>query len=507
MSFAIVLSRATLGMDSPPVSVEAHLANGIPSFSIVGMPELAVKESKDRVRSALLTNHFDFPAKRITINLAPADLPKSGGRFDLPIALSILAASGQLPKQALSMHEFAGELALSGELRAVKSILPFALATHQQRRRLVIPLANAREASLVRELEILPAQHLMEVYAHLVNQHALLPYVASDAPHPAPTYPNLSDVYAQPYACRALEIAAAGGHSLLLIGAPGTGKTLLAQRLRGLLPPMTDAESLATASILSVDRGYFAATQWGIRPFCAPHHTASPAALVGGGSPPRPGEISRSHHGVLFLDELPEFKRQVLETLREPMEAGCITIARAATQLTFPAQFQLIAAMNPCPCGYATSPTHSCRCTPDQVQRYQARLSGPFLDRIDMRIHMQAAQPDHLGDRVHQGEDSAKVRARVSACRQQQLALRHYINAELQGEHLEQACQLAATEQRWFKQMSQQQQLSFRAQHRVLRVARTIADLANSHGIDAAHLSEAMAYQQQLTPCNTGALS
>ena len=491
MRFATVLSRGSYGINAPPINIEVHLSNGLPKFLIVGMPETAVRESKERVRSAIINSHLQFPIQHITVNLAPADIPKEGSRFDLPIALGILAASEQLPPGSLANYEFAGELALSGELRPIKGMLAFALAAKKEKATLVIPQANANEASLAEQVTILPAKHLLDIVAHCFKQKPLACYDNTPKMN-QPVYPDLRDIQGQTQACRALEIAAAGGHHLLMIGPPGTGKTMLANRFPGLLPPLTNDEALETAILISLDNsGYFPLSEWGIRPFRIPHHTASHIALVGGSSPPRPGEISKSHHGVLFLDELMEFKQASLEALREPLESGTITITRAASAMTFPAKFQLIAAMNPCPCGYLNSFYYECRCTSQQIQRYQNRLSGPLLDRIDLSVTVPQL-PIELLKTTRPSESSDTVRQRVIACRQHQYQQRGTLNRELHHPLL--INQLTNETTPLF--MTRCEKLSMRSKHQVLRVARTIADLDHSETITENHLAEALSYQQ-----------
>ena len=493
MSLAIVHSRAQVGVEAPPVTVEAHLANGLPALTLVGLPETAVKESKDRVRSAIQNAGFDFPPRRITLNLAPADLPKDGGRFDLAIALGVLAASEQVPAAGLAELECLGELALSGELRPVQGVLPAALAARAAGRTLVVPRANAEEASLASGLKVLAVDHLLQIAAHLNGHTPLSPYQANGLLRQEAAYPDLAEVQGQLAAKRALLIAASGGHNLLLSGPPGTGKTLLASRLPGLLPPLSEEEALEVAAIHSV-ASHAPLTAWPRRPFRQPHHSASGPALVGGGSRPQPGEISLAHHGILFLDELPEFDRKVLEVLREPLESGHIVIARARDKVRFPARFQLVAAMNPCPCGYLGDPGGRCRCTPEQIQRYRAKLSGPLLDRIDLHLTV-ARESTSLLPSSQAGESSAQIAARVSQARQRQLARQGCANAFLDLPGLQQHCRLPETDRLWLEQACERLNLSLRAAHRLLKVARTLADLEGASEIGRAHLAEALQYR------------
>ena len=494
MALAVLYSRALDGMDAPLVTVEVHLANGLPSFTLVGLPEAEVKESRDRVRAALQNARFEFPLRRITVNLAPADLPKESGRFDLPIALGILAASGQLPQERLKEYEFAGELALTGALRPIRGALAMTFKACKDGRAFILPRDNADEAALVDEAMIYPAGSLLEVCAHLAGQGALNRHQRTAATPLALAYPDFSEVKGQAQAKRALEVAAAGGHSVLMSGPPGSGKSMLAARLPGILPEMTEEEALEAAAVQSLN-GSFRIEHWRHRILRAPHHSASSAALVGGGGNPRPGEISLAHHSVLFLDELPEFDRKALEALREPLETGRITISRAARQADFPARFQLVAAMNPCPCGYLGHPNGKCRCTPDQVARYRSRISGPLLDRIDIQIEVPALPEQDL-TRAAQGEPSAIIRGRVEAARRAQLARQGKPNAALSSGEVDTTCRPDPGGMTLLKQAISRLNLSARAYHRILRLGRTIADLAGAETISAAHVGEAVQYRR-----------
>lgn len=494
MSLATVYTRASCGIDSPLVRVEVHLSNGLPALNIVGMAKTAVKESKDRVRSAILNSHFEFPSRRITINLAPADLPKEGGCFDLPIALGILAASGQIPPDSLAHYEFLGELGLTGELRAVHGSLPAAVGCAAAHRSLIVPPDNIDEATLCGEVAVFAPSTLLQLSAHLHQREPLALQEPSTRDIGCSHYPDLDDVRGQPQAKRALEIAAAGRHNLIFCGPPGTGKTMLACRLPGILPLLTDRESLEVATVYSISN-HSGRRHFQQRPFRNPHHTASAVALVGGGSNPKPGEVSLAHHGVLFLDELPEFQRHVLEVLREPLESGEIVISRANQQLTFPAKFQLIAAMNPCACGYFGDLKRSCRCTPDQLRRYRDRVSGPLLDRIDIQVNVNRLPATMINGNNATEEASADVRQRVANCRQLQQRRTGKTNAQMTNKETEQHCILTMTDQQLLNQAVDKLQLSARAYHRILRVARTIADMDHSERIQQQHLTEAIAYR------------
>lgn len=492
MALAVVHSRASIGVDAPLITVEVHLSNGLPAFNIVGLPDASIREAKERVRSALLNSQFEFPAKRITVNLAPADLPKDGGRFDLAIAVGIIAATGQIPNSKLEQLEVVGELALSGEVRPITGILPAALATKKAGKRLVLPLANANEAALVTDLSLKPAKHLLALYQYLMDKQDLVFTPAQPPKNRECAHPDLQDIVGQAAGKRALEIAAAGGHNILFYGPPGTGKTMLANRLSSLLPELNEDEAIESLAIASIANQKIDEQLWRKRPFRHPHHTSSAVALVGGGATPRPGEISLAHNGVLFLDELPEFERKVLDVLREPLESGEVSIARAARQTTFPAKFQLVAAMNPSPTGDA----HDGRIHSDAVLRYLNRLSGPLLERIDIQAEVSRLPEGRFSEQIQErGESSYVVKQRVNLARDTQLRRAGKLNCELQSKEIDRFCELSPTLQHFLEEASQKLHLSIRSYHRILKVARTIADLESNSQIQRQHLAEAMGYR------------
>ena len=496
-SLAIVYSRGRSGIDAPLVTVEVHVTNGLPALNIVGLPAAAVKESKDRVRSAILNSHFEFPIQRITINLAPADLPKEGGRFDLAIALGILAASGQIPKNQLDQYECVGELSLSGELRPIIGSLPVAIHARNAKRKLILPQESSAEAALVKQAELLPVSSLLEVCAHLNGQKSLDVYIPTDVDEVLDHAVDFSDVQGQFHVKRAFEIAATGSHNVLMLGPPGTGKSMLAARLPTILPELTEKQAQETAAIASISDCGLDVENWLKPPFRTPHHTASAAALVGGGSNPKPGEISLAHNGTLFLDELPEFDRKVLEVLREPLETGHITISRATRQADFPAKFQLIAAMNPCPCGYLGDISGRCHCTSEQVGKYRAKISGPLLDRIDMHLDVPRVAQEVLRKGAPEGEETShQIRERVIAAREIAMSRQNKVNVALSAAEVKIFCTLSEQGHDILEQAMDKFGLSHRAYHRILKLSRTIADLAHSEQIEIAHLSEAIGYRK-----------
>ncbi len=493
MAFAVVYSRALTGVTAPLVQVEVHLANGLPQFNLVGLPDAEVRESRERVRAALANCGFKFPSRRITVNLAPAGLPKQSSRFDLPIALGILAASGQLVDQNLKNYEFAGELALSGELRPVRGALPMAVAVGRNGRQFVLPAASASEGMLAGGVTILAAHHLLEVCNHLSGEKPLSGQSPMALPK-GPEYPDMADVRGQQQIKRALEIAAAGSHHVLMVGPPGTGKSMLAARFPGICPPLTDNEALESAALHATSQERFSTAQWRRRPFRQPHHSVTAVAMAGGGVHARPGEISLAHCGTLHLDEMAEFERQVLEMLREPMETGFITVSRAARKTTYPAQFQLVGAMNPCPCGYRGHPSGRCHCTAEQIARYARRISGPLLDRIDLQLEVPALSATELQQGAV-GESSAQIRVRVEQAVKRQLSRQGLRNAMLGSSELAHWVKLDEPDQQFLLQAAQQFELSARAIHRVLRVARTVADIDGCDRVGRTALGEALCYR------------
>lgn len=495
MGLSLIYSRGCVGVESPLITVEVHTSGGLPTMSMVGLPNSAVREAKDRVRAAILNSNFKWPASKITIALAPAELPKDGGGFDLPIAMGILAADGQIPEKRLKKCEFLGEMALNGNLRTVRGVVPAAIRARDSQRTLVLPFCDAQEAALVQGGKQFAGKTLLEVCQWLGGTIPLRSCKPVDEYKP-PVLPDLRDVIGLHGAKRALEIAAAGAHNILMIGPPGTGKTLLASRLPGILPPMSEAEALATAALASVSQAGLDYRNWGIRPFRTPHHSCSGVALAGGGTRPRPGEVSLAHNGVLFLDELPEFGRHALETLREPLESGRIVISRAARHAVFPARFQLVAAMNSCPCGLEGDNSGRCGCSAEQIQRYRNRVSGPLLDRIDLQVEVLRPEKSILSETTDGIEPSKAVRERVIRARKIQLKRTGTPNALMDNSQLSRYCHVDGERLLLLEMAARQLFLSPRACHRILKVARTIADLDNIENLTSQHIAEAISFRR-----------